>query len=995
VTAVQFNVLGPLEAIRDDVPVPLGGPRPRAVLAALLIADGRHVRVDALIDAVWGATPPDTAIKTIQKYISYLRAQLDAPGLITSRADGYELSAPNVDRRRFEELLDRAGGALMPDHSVALLTEALDLWRGEPYGDLPELAAAEAERRRLAERRLSASESLAEARLALGQDDALIGWLEELVWANPLRERLWAVLMQALYRSGRQAEALAAYQRLRTTLVDELGVEPTPEVRALHERILKQDTDPADDLPLHLTSFVGRDAELAELTGLLTGHRLVTLTGPAGSGKTRLAVELLASTREGSFVELAGVIDGDRVTATVAGVLRLKEQPGRRLDDLLIDSLAGRRLLLVLDNCEHLLDATAALIARLLRGAPQVKVLATSRQPLGVAGEVVLDVPPLAVPATDELAEVAASDAGRLLAERARAVDGRFALTATNAAAVARIARRLDGMPLALELAAARLRVFDAHQLAELLDDRFRVLVSTLRTAPARHQTLRAAVAWSYDLLTPEEQALFRVLSVFEGGFTLEAAERVGDAIALLPSLVERSLVVVDRRSVHRYRLLETLREYGRAQLDPAEAEQAHRAVLQHFLELAARAADGIRGPRREEWLAQLDAERDNLQAVFRWALTHGERAAGLRLTASLVLYWDEQALFREGAEKLSDALAGSDDVDPDLRAEALAGAALMAIGEGEHQQVTELSRRSLALATDEYGRLRATTLLGHANLYQGNYSEANRLLEASLDGYHRLGRARDEAEVLGRLGHLHRLRGDYAAARERLEQSLALHLRIGDGAGRARMVWQLGVLARYQGDYAGARTCYAESLALFEDMADPSGAAHVQYSMADVARLAGEPDLAAELYRVSLDTLRESGDLRCVASILFNLGALALDESDPTSAVERFAESLTLRRHLRDRAGIAECIEALAAMDERAAVAVQLLGAAQALRTSTGAARPESDERAHATRVAALRSAIGDDAFENAWSAGTRMDSETAVDTLLPTICRPIGTAT
>jgi predicted ATPase len=599
IDTVRFNVLGPLEAIGDGGAVRLGGPRPRAVLAALLLAGGRHVRVDALVDAVWGDAPPDTAVKTVQKYISYLRAQLGAPDLIVSRADGYELHARDVDRGRFETLLDRAAAEPAPELAEAMLTEALDLWRGEPYSDLPDLAAAQAERRRLAERRLSAFEALAEARLALGQHDALVGWLEELVAANPVRERLWALLMRALYRAGRQAEALAAYHRLRGILVEELGAEPTPALRALHERILRQEDEPPRvparraNLPLRLTSFVGRAAELTSLAGLLAGHRLVTLTGPAGSGKTRLAVELLAGTdEEAGLVELAGVTDPDRVVAAVAGALRLGERPGRRTDDVVADNLAGKRMLLVFDNCEHLLDSTAALVSRLLRGAPRVRVLATSRQPLGVAGEVVLDVPPLAVPATDDPTDVAASDAVRLLAERARAADGRFALTAANAAAVARVARRLDGMPLALELAAARLRVFDAQRLADLLDDRFRVLVSTLRTAPARHQTLRAAVAWSYDLLTAEEQALFRALSVFEGGFTLEAAERVGDAVTVLPSLVERSLVVVDGS---RYRMLETLREYGRAQLDPAEAELAHRAHLHHHLDLAERAVDELR----------------------------------------------------------------------------------------------------------------------------------------------------------------------------------------------------------------------------------------------------------------------------------------------------------------------------------------------------------------------------------------------------------------
>jgi predicted ATPase/DNA-binding SARP family transcriptional activator len=991
-------VLGPLEAVRDGATVALGGARPRAVLAALLLAGGRRVSMDALVDAVWGDAPPDTAVKTVQKYVSFLRARLDSPDLIASRADGYELVTDAVDARTLADLVARASAQPSPERAIAVLTEALDLWRGEPYADLPDLAAAQAERRRLAELQLVAIEALAEARLALGQHDRLVGWLEEQVSVHPLRERLWGALMLALYRGGRQAEALAAYQRLRTILIDELGVEPTPALRDLHGRILRQEDDdapagrtrgrPAAVLPLRLTGFVGREADLATLAGLIAVNRLVTLTGPAGSGKTRLAVELLAgSGPAGSwFVELAPITDPERIASAIAGTLRLAEQAGRDLAEIVADNLADKPALLVLDNCEHLLDGAAATVARLLAAAPQTRVLTTSRQPLGVPGEVVFEVPPLPVPVSDDPTEVADAAAVRLLAQRATAVDAGFAVTAANAAAVARIARRLDGMPLALELAAARLRVFDAGRLADLLDDRFRVLVSTLRTAPARHQTLRAAIAWSYDALDAEERTLFRALSVFEGGFTLEAADEVGGgaAVTLLPTLVERSLVVVDRGpGGTRYRLLETLREYGRAQLDPDESGALHRRHLDHYLALAEPAAAGLHGPSHRRWLEHLDPERDNIRAALRWSLTHGQRAAGLRLAVALANFWDEQGQYSEGTAWLRDALAASTDVPAGLRAAALAGAARLATGLGDHADAGRLAGQSLALAReagDEPAVVHATALLGNIALYQGDYDEARPLLEESAAAFDRLGMRWALGEVLGRLGHMYRLRGDYDTARSYLERSRRIRDEVGDVGGQAWVLWQLGVLARYRAEYDRADLLYRQSLTMFEDMVDDAGAAHVRYSMGDLARINGDEALATSLYTESLNRLREHGDQRCVASILFNLGTLALDRADP-EARALFARSLALRRQLHDQAGIAECLEAFAAVEEGAGepvAAIRLLGAADALRDRTGAARPASDEDNRAVRVRALRESVGADAFASAWEAGRVEDCDT-----------------
>jgi predicted ATPase/DNA-binding SARP family transcriptional activator len=1035
VDAVRFRVLGPLEATRAGAPVALGGSRPRAVLAALLLAGGHQVRMDALVDAVWGDSPPDTAVKTVQKYVSQLRAQLGTPGLIVSGADGYRLETADVDSRAFEALVAEGMREQGPERAADALTRALELWRGDPYPDLPDLASAQTERRRLVEQRLAAIEALAEARLALGQHSAMIAWLHELVAAYPLRERLWGLLMRALYRDGRQAEALAAFARLRATLIDELGADPTPALQVLHERILRheEETPPRPARgprlaapPLHLTRLVGRDREITYLTSALGSHRLVTLTGPAGSGKTRLAAELFDRFTSGQgmreqgtgepggdacFVELAGVTDPNRVPSAVTNALRLGEQPGRELAQLLADSLATRRLLLVLDNCEHVLDAAADLVTGLLSAARGLRVLATGRQPLGAGGEVIVEVPPLDLPETDEPATVAASDAVTLLMMRAEAAGAGFLIDESNAADVARIARRLDGLPLALELAAVRLRVFGTRRLADLLDDRFAVLVSSIRTAPPRHQTLRAAVTWSYDLLDDDEKGLFRALSVFEGGFDLPAAQRVAGedlVIALLPALVERSMVVVDRRDGNpRYRLLETLREYGRAHLDPDEAHESRRSHLAYFVELAEQAGPAVRGPLRLESLARLDADRNNLRTALNWALAHGDRTAAVRLAAALNAYWDEVGQFTEGASWLRDALAGAteqrlgrateqrlgrateqrlgraDEVAAELRALAHEGIALMAIGRGEHEHAEHSARLARELAEsagDACGVARATAQLGVVALYRGNYAEAEPHLVAALSEFARLGMRYEQGEVLGRIGHLHRLSGDYVASRVFLEQAVVLRAELGDGVGAAWSRWQLGVLARYEGDYAGAEALYEQSLAEFEAEEDASGVAHVRYSMADVARLRGDHDVATDLYLASLAKLRDKGDRRCVASILYNLGALELGRADRVGARALLRQSLALRRELGDQSGVAECLEGFAALDEPGGdpiSAVRLLAVADALRTRTGSARPSSDDQAIADRLRALRTSVGDEAFDAAWRAGQDLDPD------------------
>jgi predicted ATPase/DNA-binding SARP family transcriptional activator len=575
---MEFRILGPLEVDDGTGPVRIPGAKERALLADLLVHAGRVVSADRLIDDLWGDQPPGNPANTLQGRVSALRRALGpVAGVLVTRPPGYllELDHEQVDAARFDRLVAEARRSAARDSPDAArqLDEALALWRGPALAEFADQPWAQAEAARLEELRLVAVELRAEVGLAAGRHSELVGELEALVAAHPHRERLRARLMLALYRSGRQADALRVYQETRAVLAEELGIDPSPELQRLHRGILTQDpsldgaaavpaTPPPRNLPERLTSFVGRELELSEVGKLVEQHRLVTITGPGGAGKTSLAVELARQLGDGWpdgvwLVELAALRDPGLVPEAVIAALGIGEEPGVASGPLaapverLAEFVRDKGLLLVLDNCEHLAGACAELVERLLRGAPGLKVLATSREVLGVPGEVRWPVPPLAVPEDAVAAEALAGfDAVRLFAERARMADPDFVLDADSGPAAAELCRRLDGMPLAIELAAARVRVLPTRELAARLHDRFRLLTGGARTADPRQRTLRATVDWSWELLEEPDRRLFRRLAVFAGGWTLDAAEAVcaGDGVAAddvldgMVRLVDRSL---------------------------------------------------------------------------------------------------------------------------------------------------------------------------------------------------------------------------------------------------------------------------------------------------------------------------------------------------------------------------------------------------------------------------------------------------------------------
>lgn len=526
---VEFRLLGPLELVRDGRAVAIGGARQRGLLALLLLRANELVTRERLIDGLWGDEPPETAPNSLQVAVHALRKLLGADYIVT-HGQGYVLRVEPgaVDLERFERLVERAR-AESPAAAAGTLREALSLWRGPALADLPEAPFARPERERLDELRQAALEQRLEADLTLGRHDELVAELESLVDEQPYRERLQRLLMLALYRAGRQAEALEAYQRARRAFVDELGIEPTPALQELERAILRQDSalaaPPAlrTNVPAPLTPLVGRQLELAAATALLRGRdvRLLTLTGPGGIGKTRLAVEtaleLGADFRDGvCFVDLSPLREPDLVGAQILRALELSEQPGRPAVATLKDALRDRQLLLVLDNFEQVAQS-GPLVTELLAGAPEAKSLVTSRAVLHVTGEHEYPLPPLALPdPVQRGAEaLARNDAVELFTARARAVAPGFRLTAENARVVAAICVAVDGLPLAIELAAARTRVLSPEEMLERLTERLELLVSGPRDAPERQQTLRATLDWSFELLDAEEQRLYARLAVF------------------------------------------------------------------------------------------------------------------------------------------------------------------------------------------------------------------------------------------------------------------------------------------------------------------------------------------------------------------------------------------------------------------------------------------------------------------------------------------------
>ncbi|MFF9150233.1 BTAD domain-containing putative transcriptional regulator [Streptomyces sp. NPDC014861] len=995
---MRFGVLGETAVWTEDgSPVRVPELKVRALLASLLVDTGRPVATHRLVDDLWGEDPPGRPLRALQAKVSQLRRVLEEaePGgrdLLVSRAPGYQLALPEgaLDAERFAALATRARGVPDPERRAALFAEALAVWRGPAFADFADEPFTRAAVNRLEEERLVVHEEAAEARLAAGQHALLVGELAEIVVRHPLRERLRAVQLRALYRSGRQSEALAGYEELRIRLAEDLGLDPSPELVGLQRAMLRQDPAlevprtgtrtasgeetagaptpapdagpresaadgrgpdtaplgsdaarrepgarpaPAQDpdagrdgtggggtrgnLPTAISGLVGRDEAVQEIGGLLAGRRLVTLTGPGGVGKTRLAVEAAGQARrlfpDGVWlVELAGA--RGELAEVVAAAMELRDdgawgvrpEAGRTPSgaERLAAVLRGRRMLLVLDNCEHVIDEAAALAELLLRTVPELVVLTTSQEPLALAGETLWPVPPLDLPGAVELfvARAVASAPGLVLDD-------------SRLAAVEDICRRLDGVPLALELAATRVRALGVHRLLERLDDRFRLLSAGQRGAPARQQTLRAVIDWSWELLPGPERLVLRRLAVHAEGCTLEAAEEVcaggevaaDDVLDLLARLVDRSLVVaVDGKDGPRYRLLESVAAYCVERMaDAGETEDVRGRHLTYYTRLVQAAAPELRGPGQREWLTRLDAESPNLRAALDGAALRGEAEHALRLVDALAWYWVLRGRLGEAVRSTATALGipiASTGPAPDIpitstgpapdTLAALTGPARGTLPASTGTGAAPGAPVASAGPVPESGvlaRLRARVSVWWTGLtvMSGDGADRHRRIASALDSVDTAYGDGPAVLAWARWFLAHALcgTGSQSEGEDLTNAALDGFTRTGETWGEAAALGDRSVQRLLRGDLAGAEGDAARSAALFSEVGDVCGGLWSVYPLATVAEIRGEYERADALKRAALDTAEGFGLTTEVPDLLSGLGRTALLRGEPAQA--------------------------------------------------------------------------------------------------------------
>jgi predicted ATPase/DNA-binding SARP family transcriptional activator len=1044
---VRIGILGPLEVRENGRPIEVGGARLRALLTLLALDAGRVVPTERLIDDLWEDRPPAGAANALQALVSRLRTAVGRDR-IDSHPAGYRLAVEttDVDAHDFEARVIRARRNGDAERRAAELRVALGLWRGPALADVAGAPFAGGPVARLEGLRQRATEERIEADLALGHHADLIPELEAFTAADPLRERLRGQLMRALYGAGRQADALAVYEETKRALAEELGVDPSRDLEEIYLSVLRHEpfvarptsgpaqerTDglvapagpenaaaesavldrPFTNLPAQLTSFIGRDTDLTRVGKLVDESRLVTLTGPGGSGKTRLSLEsgtrLAGQMPDGVwFVELAPVSDPAEVPHAVLTVLGLREMAllagarGRRVPgqgefaeplDRLAAALAGKRLLLLFDNCEHLIDAAAGLADRLLADCPGVRILATSREPLGITGESLWPVEPLELPPLAATAAEATSyPAVRLLGDRAGAARPEFAVTDDNVAHIVRICRALDGMPLAIELAAARLRALSPQQVAARLDDRFRLLTGGSRTALPRHQTLRAVVDWSWDLLDERERTLWMTLSIFAGGATLDSVEAVcglppEDVLDVLAALVDKSLVIASDDG--RYRMLETIRAYGMERLaETGDEQRVRRAHAVHFLELAEAAEPELRGRDQMRWFGLVAAEHDNVHAALRCAINAGDASLAVRLCAAVGWYWWLRGHRAEGAEASAATLALPDLPADSNTAMVLAMGALTSVGssrdmaqiKGWLDKAAEISdaldeetrhpmlrvlgvfkylfspghdreaQAELARHFDDpdpWLRSFAHAMHGFVDINLGQAAEAGRHFTVAEDGFRELGERWGISTTLVARAEISAWRGEHRRAVALHEEAMRLLGEIGTVEDVPQMRMKLAHELWLLGEQERADQMVADAMRDAERSGTPEELAWVQHMYGEFARRRGDLAEARMRYDRAVELSADlAGPPQMAAIIATARGYHEAAEGDLDAAHARHVEALETAVSSNDAPVIGVAISGFADLAWRrgdAEEAAELLGAADGQRGGPDLSQPD-----------------------------------------------------
>ncbi|WP_144121734.1 BTAD domain-containing putative transcriptional regulator [Catellatospora sichuanensis] len=1039
---MRIGMLGSFEVqVGDGGTVDVPGARLRALLAALALEPGRIVPRTRLVDWIWGEESPADAVNALQVLVSRLRKVLP-DGFVEARSGGYRLAVDPeaVDVSRFEHLVAQARTADDPAR-VDLLRSALGLWRGTAMEGiaLQGSRAFDAAVVGLGERYLAVLGDRVDAEVRLGRGADLVSELTDLVARYPLREGLVAALMRGLAEAGRGAEALTVYQQLSERLADELGVDPSAELSALHTALLRGEIggraeNRRTNLRAELTTFVGKEDDVAAVAELATRHRLVTLTGAGGSGKTRLATEtartMLGDLPDGAWlVELAPLGAGAELAQATLTAIGLRDQSGGASGadavDRLVAAIRERVMLLVLDNCEHMIEAVSEFADRLLGECRKLRIVATSREALGITGEALWQVEPLALPAEGaDPAEAGSSPAVRLLRDRADAVRRNIGSDEQTLATMARVCRALDGMPLAIELAAARLRTMSVDQLADRLDDRFLLLTGGSRTALARHRTLRAVVDWSWDLLSEAERDLLRRLSVFTGGVSLEAAERVcadgEQALDLLTALVEKSLLVSYGAGAPRYRMLNTIREYAVQRLAEAgETETARRAHLAYVTELAESADPHLRRAEQLTWLAALEAEHDNISAALRGAIAQGWAQDAMRLVAAAGWYWFLSGHRAEGTEWGVAAASLQGEVSDEVRALAYTMVTLfLTSGAGGDQyqaqewiqQAHRFAQRSghrhpilgfvgplermlreptdflpafepLIADADPWVRAQARLSRGRFRLVLGSdETGVDTDIETALAEFRALGDRWGISSALVFLADRLASRGEFARACEHYEEAVTALAEVGateEVVGvRVRQAQQYWLL----GDERSSTSAMAQAQRCADRIAWPDTLAELAFAKAQLAYWRGEPDQALE----HLTTIRTrlGGERSGIYITAQDLRGYLTEDLHQARAhrTEAFHAAVQLG-HRPLLAQVLIGIADLALREGHDEQAVRLLAASDGVRGTPDRSQPDA-----ARIIEDTRKRLGETVFAEALRDGQRRDwRELAEATLAP----------
>jgi predicted ATPase/DNA-binding SARP family transcriptional activator len=995
---VEIRLLGVVEIVDDaDSAAVVRGEHLRALLVALALRCGKPVSTDRLIETLWGDDPPEGSANALQRHVSALRRVLGAPELVVRRGPGYVLDVEPtaVDALRFRALVREGREAMAAGDAKAagaLLADALCLWRGDAFADSALTGYAATDAAQLDEDRLAAIEARIDADLALGRQAELVAELEGLVARHPFREHFVAQLMLALARSGRQAEALRAYQSARVVLGEELGLEPSDELRAIETAILTQDSTLTGSAAMRvvrahtnlrspLTSLVGRGGEVDALTALVSAQRLVTLVGSGGAGKTRLAIEVARRWLESSdsevwVVELAEVGDEAGVVPAIEAAVNLPDDadfsaasgPRRTITGRLATFLEDRQTLLLLDNCEHLVAEVARIAQELLESCPSLRVIATSREGLGVTGEVLRQVPPLPL-----------EDAMVLFTERACAVapwlDREALIHGDGRRRLVDVCTKLDGLPLAVELAAARLSAMPMDELAARLDDRFRLLTRGSRTALPRQRTLRAVVDWSYDLLSKDERRVFERLSVFNGGCAPDAAGAVcggghitvDDVLELLTRLADKSLIVMENRDGRlRYRMLQTLVHYGRDRLGASgDAERTYAAHLRYFAALCGRSDAALRGTDQRGWLAAVAAELDNIRSALGAAIAAGDAETAEGIAGSLGWYWWVSGRPGEGYRWLSAARACPGPAEPATRARLLAWTAYLSNAPEARADdgVTAASTDSLlddaialfrrADALDELATIEAILAMmystrGTHRRMRDLMSDAERLF-AQVDATP--WNVAMRAWVAARRAFYE---GRYDEAEGAVVACNKLLMMAGDEFVASFNAMYLGRLALLRGDHDGCHRALERGILLARGLGLAGLVNHLTTDLGDAVALGGDPNRAREILDMALTSGRDLVWLPGTGQALTALAWLERRAGNHDEAVTRANEALTMVLAADNRIGIAQCLALLGHLDEEAG---DLVGARNRHQQSLERAMETGDPRARALALEGLAS--------------------------------------